>query len=491
MMKLLAVSSSHFFMPLSFTMQKNTFKQLLCFCLILLCSTANAQLSTQLEQAFNRLAADPQAKYATTTLVVLDASTGKQIFGRNENLGVATASTLKVITSATAFSLLGDDFTYQTTLAYTGKIGPDGVLNGDLVIIGGGDPTLGSWRYAETKENQILNTWVKAIRGAGIKSINGKVIGDDSLWGSSSLPEGWIWQDIGNYYGAFPSALSWRENQFDLQLRPGSGTGSPVSLLRTEPEMPYLNIVNELKTGPSGSGDNAYAFLPPLADIAYLRGTWGAGISKKGISAALPDPAYDAAYRLQDTLKRIGIPSTEEPTTARRLSAVKKNKPVITSKLNTVSSPSLSEIIYWFNKKSINLYGEHLIRTLAWKAGKEATTRNGVKEELNYWASKGLDKNALNIVDGSGLSPGTRVTAAAMANILFQVQKESWYPDFLKSFPINNGMQLKSGSISDVQAYAGYYTAANGKKYVIVININNYSGSKISGKIFRVLDVLK
>jgi len=491
MMKLPAVSSSHFFMPITFTMHKNTIKQLLCYCFLLICSTANAQLSTQLEQAFNRLAADPQAKYATTTLVVLDAATGKQIFGRNENLGVATASTLKVITAATAFSMLGEDFTYQTTLAYSGKLDADGVLNGDLVIIGGGDPTLGSWRYANTKENQILNTWVQAIRNAGIKSIKGKVIGDDARWGSSTLPEGWIWQDIGNYYGAYPSALSWRENQFDIQLRPGSSTGSPVSMLRTVPEMPYLNIINELRTGAAGSGDHAYAFLPPLADIAYLRGTWGIGINKKGISAAVPDPAFDAAYRLQDTLKRIGITSTEAPTTTRRLSAEKKIKPAITAKLSSVSSPALADIIYWCNKKSINLYGEHLIRTLAWKAGKEATTRNGVQEELNYWAAKGIDKNALNIVDGSGLSPGTRVTAAAMANILFQAQKETWYPAFLKSLPINNGMQLKSGSISDVQAYAGYYTAANGKKYIIVININNYSGSKISSKLFRVLDALK
>lgn len=471
-------------------MLKSSIK-LLSLSLLFIYTSANAQLAQRLDRAFNVLNADSQAKYATTALVVLDAETGKQIYGRNEHVGLATASTLKVITSATAFSLLGKDFRYQTTLAYSGNIAPDGVLHGDLVIVGGGDPTLGSWRYAETKEHQILNQWLKAIREAGIKSIAGKVVGDDSLWGSSSLPEGWIWQDIGNYYGASPSALSWRENQFDLHLRPGNGTGRPVALLRAVPEMPYINIINELKTGPAGSGDNAYAFLPPLANIAYLRGTWGAGISKKGISAALPDPAFDAAYRLQDTLKRLGISSTEEPTTARRLIAEKKNQPTITAKLATLSSPALSEIIYWFNKKSINLYGEHLIRTLAWKANKDATTRNGVKEELNFWAAKGIDKNALNIVDGSGLSPGTRVTPAAMANILFQVQKETWYPDFLKSLPINNGMQLKSGSISDVQAYAGYYTAANGKKYVIVININNYSGSKISGKLFRVLDVLK
>ena len=465
--------------------------KLLSLSLLFISTSALAQLAQRLDQAFNAIQADSQAKYATIGLIVLDAGTGKQIYGRNENLGLATASTLKVITAATAFSLLGKDFKYQTTLAYSGSIAPDGVLHGDLIIVGGGDPTLGSWRYRHTKEDQILNQWVKAIREAGIKSIDGKVVGDDSIWGSSTLPEGWIWQDIGNYYGAYPSGLSWRENQFDLHLRPGSGTGSSVALLRTVPEMPYLNIINELKTGTASSGDNAYAFLPPLSNIAYLRGTWAAGISKKGISAALPDPAFDAAYRLQDTLKRLGIPSTAEPTTARRITAERKRQPKITARLATISSPALSEIIYWFNKKSINLYGEHLIRTLAWKANKEATTRNGIREELNFWATKGVDRNALNIVDGSGLSPGTRVTPAAMANILFQVQRESWYPDFLKSLPINNGMQLKSGSISDVQAYAGYYTAANGRKYIIVININNYSGSKISGKLFRVLDVLK
>ena len=110
---------------------------------------------------------------------------------------------------------------------------------------------------------------------------------------------------------------------------------------------------------------------------------------------------------------------------------------------------------------------------------------------INYWSSKGLDKNALNILDGSGLSPGTRVTTLAMANILFQVQKEDWFAAYQNSFPENNGMKLKSGSINDVSAYAGYYTDKNGNKYIAVININNYSGSGISKKLFKVLDALK
>jgi D-alanyl-D-alanine carboxypeptidase/D-alanyl-D-alanine-endopeptidase (penicillin-binding protein 4) len=445
----------------------------------------------KLEQAYQDLIADQQAKYAVASLCVLDAQTGKVIFAKNENIGLATASTLKTITSATAFSVLGKDFRFQTTLAYSGKITANGTLQGDLIIIGGGDPTLGSWRYEQSKENVILNQWVSAIKAAGIKNIEGSIIGDDSLFGTQSMPEGWIWQDMGNYYGAGNSALTWRENQFDIHLKPGSTTGTDVNLKEIVPAMPYLQVVNELKTGSSGSGDNAYAYLPPYSSIAYLRGTWGLGIGKAGISLALPDPAYDAVYRLKDTLSRLNITIQKEITTARRLNLDGKNVPSITQKLSTITSPSLSEIIYWFNKKSINLYGEQLLKTMAWKAGKTPSTRNGAATVINFWAAKGIDKDALNILDGSGLSPGTRVTTMAMANVLFQAQKEEWFADYLKSFPENNNMTLKSGSINDVSAYAGYYTDKNGNKYIAVININNYNGSGISKKLFKVLDALK
>jgi len=463
---------------------------LLLFFLNTVMAIAQAPIQ-KLEQAYNILSSDPQAKYALTSLCVLDANTGKQLFGRNEQIGLSTASTLKVITSATAFGLLGKDFQYQTTLAYSGNILADGTLNGSILLIGGGDPTLASWRYEKTKEKVILDQLVKAIQQAGIKKIQGSVLGDDREWGTQTTPEGWTWQSMGNYYGAGASALSWRENQYDIHLRAHSSGSKPVSILKTVPEMPYVKIVNELKAGPQGSGDNAYAFSAPYTNIAYLRGSWGIGYAKSGISVSLPDPAYDAAYRLQDTLKRIGIQAAKPANTFRQLALDEQPLPTATQKIATISSPNLSEIVYWFNKKSVNLYGEHLLKTIAWKAGKEATTRNGADVEIKYWAAKGLDKNALNIVDGSGLSPATRVTTAAMANILYQAQKENWFSDFYESLPENNGMKLKSGSISDVSAYAGYYTAPNGAKYIIVININNYSGSGISRKLFKVLDALK
>jgi serine-type D-Ala-D-Ala carboxypeptidase/endopeptidase (penicillin-binding protein 4) len=443
-----------------------------------------------IEKAFNNLLNDEQAKHAIASLCVLDANTGKMLYAKNEQIGLATASTLKTITAATAFSILGKDFQFQTTLAYTGTITTDGILKGNLIIIGSGDPTLGSWRY-QNKENAVLTQWVTAIKSAGIKKIEGTIIGDDRIFGTQTTPEGWVWQDIGNYYGAGTSGLAWRENQFDIHLKPGSSTADEVKVVKTVPATPYVQIINELKTGSPGSGDRSYAFLPPYSNVAYLRGSWGIGIAKTGISVALPDPAFDCAYRLQDTLKRLGISTGQQATTARLMTLNNQVIPSVTQKISTISSPSLSEMTYWFLKKSINLYGESLLKAIAIKSGKAGTTNKGAETEINFWADKGIDKTALNIIDGSGLSPGDRITTSAMANILLQIQKENWFPDYYKALPEYNGMKIKSGTINDVSAFAGYHTDAAGNKYIIVININNYSGSGINKKLFKVLDELK
>ncbi len=465
-------------------------KSPILFFLILASNFVYAQNKIQnLEKAFNNLLADEQAKHALTSLCVLDANTGKILFAKNEQIGLATASTLKTITAASAFSILGKDFQYQTSLGYSGSIMADGTLKGNLIITGSGDPTLGSWRY-QNKENAVLLQWVAAIKAAGIKKIDGSIIGDDRIFGTQTTPEGWVWQDIGNYYGAGTSGLAWRENQFDIHLRPGSNTSAAVTVVKTSPAMPYIQIKNELKTGGSGTGDRTYAFLPPYANLAYLRGTWGIGIAKSSISVALPDPAFDCAYRLQDTLKRLGIETSQQATTARLMELNSLPIPAIT-KINTITSPTLSEITYWFLKKSVNLYGETLLKTIALKTGKAATTAKGVETEVNLWSEKGIDKSALNIIDGSGLSPGNRITTSAMAGILFQIQKESWFADFYKALPDYNGMKIKSGTINDVSAFAGYHTDTEGNKYIIVININNYSGGGINKKLFRVLDELK
>jgi len=454
-------------------------------------SVAAQTLQQKISNAFGRLQADSQCNYASVSLTVLDAKTGEQVFGGNPNMGLATASTLKTITSITAFNILGPDFQYQTQLGYTGEIGADGTLTGDIVIKGAGDPTLGSWRYEQTKEGHVLALMADALRKAGIKKVNGRVIGDDSIFGTQSIPEGWIWQDIGNYYGAGTSGLCWRENQFDIKLRTGA-VGSPVGISRTVPLMPYLAFKSELTNGSAGSGDNAYAFLPVGSKVIYLRGTYAIDQDKKSISAALPDAAYDAALRLNDTLRSLGIIIGNEPESANTLSAKNLPLPVNAKNLATISSPTLSKIIYWLNQKSINLYAEQLLKTIAWKQGRKPTTANGVDEVQKFWAAKGIDTRSMNIYDGSGLSPGDRVTTLTLARILQSAKKESWFADFYTSLPVYNDMKMKSGSINNVLCYAGYQTK-NGRELCFSIMVNNFSGPNrsIKEKMFRVLDELK
>ena len=230
-------------------------------------------LDQKLQAAFNRLQADSQFKYASVSLTVLDAKTDEKIFAVNPSMGLATASTLKTITSISAFYLLGKDFQYQTQIGYNGGVSADGVLNGDVIIKGAGDPTLGSWRYEHTKENYVLTLMVTALQQGGIKKINGRIIGDDSLFGSQSIPDGWIWQDIGNYYGAGTSGLCWRENQFDLKLKTGD-VDSPINTFTTVPATGYLNFKSELVNAPANTGDNAYAYLPIGGKTVFIRGTY-------------------------------------------------------------------------------------------------------------------------------------------------------------------------------------------------------------------------
>ncbi|MDP3469154.1 MAG: D-alanyl-D-alanine carboxypeptidase/D-alanyl-D-alanine-endopeptidase [Daejeonella sp.] len=449
-------------------------------------------LKQKIENAYRSFESDPQMKYASSSLSVLNAETAAVIFSENGNTGLASASTLKTITSATAYHILGKDFTWETTLGYSGSISANGTLNGDLIITGGGDPSLGSERYDQSRSELILKKWADALTRAGVKNISGQIIADDRLFGTETMPGGWTWQDMGNYYGAGPSSLTWRENQFDMHFRPGR-VGEPAELLRTDPEMSYLKIINEVKTGAPGTGDMVYAFSAPFSTVIYLRGTYGVDL-KKAISASVPDPAFDLAYRFQNKLKQLDIQVEKGVLTSRLLTA--NRLPLLPqSKIISVhTSPPLYEIVYWFNQKSINLFGEHLIKTIAWKEGKEITISQGTKLVKDFWKNKiSIDPAAMNVYDGSGLSPANRVTSLAMAKVLQSLKKEDWFESYFNSFPQNNNMKMKSGTISDVIAYTGYHTSASGTPLVFSFIINNYNGSSsgIRQKMFRVLNTLK
>jgi D-alanyl-D-alanine carboxypeptidase/D-alanyl-D-alanine-endopeptidase (penicillin-binding protein 4) len=465
-------------------------QKLITLSLLFVAGYAPAQtLQQKLQKAFDKLQLDSQCRYASVSLTVMDVNSGKEIFSANPGMGLAPASTMKTITTITAFNVLGKDFKYQTQFGYSGTI-TDGTLNGDIIIKGSGDPTLGSPRYESSREEHVSNLMVDAIRKAGIKKINGRIIGDDSIFGSQSIPDGWIYEDIGNYYGAGTSGLCWRENSYEIKLHTGE-IGTPVIISHEIPAMPYLNFKIEATNAAAHTGDNTYAYPPIDGNTVYIRGTYAEDQTKKYISASLPDAAYDAAFRLADTLKQLGIITGEAESTT-TLTAKGLPLPTITQNLTTISSPELSKIIYWTNQKSINLYAEQLLKTISWKSGKFPSTANGVKALQDFWQQKGIDPNSLNMFDGSGLSPADRVATRTIATILQSVVTQPWYNDFYESLPVYNDMHMKSGSIINVLNYAGYQTK-DGQQLCFSIMVNNYNGSTraIKEKIFRVLDELK
>jgi D-alanyl-D-alanine carboxypeptidase/D-alanyl-D-alanine-endopeptidase (penicillin-binding protein 4) len=464
------------------------------FSLLLLISQAWAQTATlqqKLQAAVSRFQADGQCKYASVSLTVLDAKTGEQVFAANPDMGLAPGSTMKAVTSVTALNILGSDYLFHTDFGYRGAIA-NGTLIGDIIIKGYGDPTLGSWRWDNTKQTYILNQMVSALRKAGIRKIVGRVIGDDSYYASQSIPDGWIWQDLGTYYGAGTSALCWGENQFGLKLRTGA-VGSLVAVTGSQPAMPYLTFKSELLTGAAGTGDQAYAYLPMAgSNIMYVRGTYATDQTKRAIGTATPDPPFDLAWHLTDTLKLLGITVTEKPESGPTLVAKGLAIPTATTPLLTLTSPAMSSILYWQNHISINLFAEQLLLAIANKQGKAVTTANAVQALKDFWKAKGIDPNSLNLFDGSGLAPGNRITTSTMAKILQSATANSWYTDFYNSLPVYNDMHMKSGSINSCQAYTGYQTH-NGRQLCFSIIVNNYNGSGrgIREKMFKVLDELK
>lgn len=449
-------------------------------------------IEQRLNNAVQALLNDEQMKHATMSLLVVETNTGKVVYKLNEQTGLAPASTQKLFTSVAAFELLGNNYKYKTEIGYDGEI-KNSLLNGNLYVVGYGDPTFGSFRFAATKQEQLKKQIIAAINGAGIRSIKGNIILDESKFSYQPLPGGWIWDDIGNYYGAGTWALNWNENQYDIVLKPGKNPGDKVTIVDTSTSLNSSSFINLLQTGKQGSGDNGYIYLPPYSTNAFVTGTEPAGESTVTISGAIPDPSYQIKNFFLSIFKENKIDLNGNTIVINEYN--KTFKPSLTPKkiISTICSPDLDSIIYWFLQKSINLYGEALVKTMAYEKTGFGSTEKGVEILKDFWSKNGIDESAINIIDGSGLSPQNRVTTDALVKVLQYAKTKSWYNAFYNALPTYNRMKMKSGTIGGAKAFAGYQTSKDGTAYTFAIIINNFDASKgnIVPKMYKVLDELK
>lgn len=447
-------------------------------------------MAARLQKAVQQLQADTQLQHALLGFYVVNTQTGAVVCNYNGGIGMAPASSQKIVTATAAFDLLGAGFRYATLLAGTGAV-EEGSYNGDIYLVGQGDPTFGSSRFAATSRKEVLQRITGALRRSGITAVNGNIYLDNTGFSYQPLPGGWIWDDIGNYYGAGSWGLNWNENTYSLHLKPGKKEGDKVTISGTTPELEIAVVSSLIKTGKPGSGDNGYIYLPPYSVIGFAEGTVPPAGSFS-ISGALPNPAYQLGGELQKALEQENISLKGNVQTLSEPDKDKKSAS-FTGVFDTLYSPALDSITYWFLQKSINLYGEALLKTLPFQQGQTGSTDNGVKLLRAFWKERGIDAAALKITDGSGLSPQNRVTPQALVEVLQYAAQKPWFSSFYAALPLYNNMKMKSGTISGCKAYAGYHTAKNGTPYTFSIIINNYDGSAggVVQKMYQLLDELK
>lgn len=452
-------------------------------------------IATQLSVDVKKLEKDEQFKHAIISFYVVDGKTGKVIFDKNAQTGLAPASCQKVITSVSAFEMLGKEYRYKTYITHDQPIN-NGILQGHLYFVGGGDPTLGSQRWNTASEEAVIKKIIAILKKNNIQSITGDLVADDSYFTFEPVPKGWVWEDIGNYYGAGAWSLNWRENQFDITFKTGKAEDDPTEIMASKPAaiLKEYSFVNFVKTGAKASGDNAYLFSAPFSKNIIVRGTVPPSAEGFTISGSVPNPPKLFLQTVGGFLKNSGISVAGNMRTYTE--GLMNNLPVLIPKgtvIDSIVSPTLDSVNYWFLKKSVNLFGEAFVKTIARKNNGIANTDSGINIIKNFWNKKGIDIASLNMIDGSGLSPANRVTANALVMVLQYAKMQSWYASFYNALPLINGIKMKDGYISGVRSYAGYVKSKNGSDYTFCFIVNNFDGSAAAAreKIWSLLDILK
>ena len=410
------------------------------------------------------------------------------------------ASVMKLVTTATALETLGGDFHYITKLEYTGEI-VEGVLMGDLVITGGGDPTLGS-KYFYDSPCEFLEVWAKEILVLGIDSIAGAVIADASVFDKKVIPDKWLWEDIGNYYGAGCYGLSCFDNLYELYFGE-TAIGDLTSVDSVRPQCHLLSFDNHV-IGADNNRDNAYLYGSPWGFEKQIYGSIPAGRKVFKIKGALPNPPLVLAGLLKERLESEGV------GIAHASQVLWEAGTGLRTGISLWFSPRLADIVKVTNKESNNLFAEHLLKSTVMSGEAPASVSTAIDSMMSLWTSYGLNTEGVKIYDGSGLSRASLLTPDFIVGVIdymsASVHREDFYASlatsgvdgtfqyFLDGGELQGKVHGKSGSMSGVRCYAGIIEKTPKEKYSFCIMVNNFtvSSSEMRSVIEKyLLDLLK
>lgn len=386
--------------------------------------------------------------------------------------------------------MLGNNYRFETKIYHTGKFDKTtGIINGDLIIYGSGDPTLQS-EYFSKDTIQITDKWAEILKSKGVKEVKGKIIGDASYF-ERTIPGNWIWADISNYFGVAPCALSYNDNKFKV-IYCTKESGCKADVVKTIPA--YLNQTITINSNVIGKGteDEAYVYGDPFSFIKEVSGKIPPNKNNYDIEAALPDPALLCAEMLYSSLNRSGIKCNRSSIES---NYKKQDSLAPRTILYTHHSPTLDKIVFFTNLRSNNHYCETILRAIG-----KGNMYTGIEATKNYWQKQGLDITELFMSDGSGLSRSNNISTSFQANMLSKIYKDSLiYKTFNNSLPIagksgsmsnigkgkliENNMRAKTGYINRARGYCGFVKGKSGTEMAFSVLFNNYNCTAKEAKI--------
>ena len=451
---------------------------LLCGCLLISVIFAQSGLMPKTDVLRN----------AGYSYYVIDAMDGR-VLGATSQVSLVPASVMKLVTTAAALEILGADFKFHTQFGISGKVNAEtGLLQGNLVLRGGCDPAFYSGYFTDYYKG-TFEAWAEALSKAGVKSIKGDFIIDLSRMKGLTVPGGWVWEDIGNYYGAGVSALSYSDNYYKIHFASPAEPGKSVTISGTNPWIDSLCLTNKVVSSEINR-DLAVIYGAPGSYSQLVEGTIPKGKSDFIVKAAMPDPPKVAVNEFVKILRYNNIEFSGRMI-YRNLSPAEEFT-IITEK----SSPALRDLIVPLNHESINLFAEHLLREIG-RARKGSSSLDSSLVALNeYWQSKNIFMDGFYATDRSGLSRSNGICPRTLAEILRYVYLSPYRDDFFNSLPIagrsgtlqysykgtklENNLRAKTGSITRVRSMAGIFTNPKGKKVIFAVITNNFKGSQAS-----------
>jgi serine-type D-Ala-D-Ala carboxypeptidase/endopeptidase (penicillin-binding protein 4) len=405
--------------------------------------------------------------------MVVSLTRGDTLFAYGAGKSLLPASTMKLFTSALALERLGPSYHFSTDIYRTGSLGADGTLHGDLVIRGGGDPALSS-RFIPGDPNAPMRALARQVLTAGVRRLDGDVIGDPGAFETKDVPDGWLTRYLQASYASRVSALSLNENLLHVVIAPGKDGGPGVVTL--QPRTMAYAVLNSTYTVAGSRSAKLTVGRTGTGAIA-VRGSIGDHAEPHVYVVVVDDPANFVTGAFASALTDVGI------DVAGRIRV--GPTPADAVRLTSLESPALAELTDVMNRESINHFAELIFRNVARQGDPEgvgsAVMGNALLRDF-LLLRVGASPDDVFAADGSGLSTLDRVTARSEVQLLSYAHHASWSREFHESLPVagarakdetlrlrmrstpaQGNLHAKTGSTNDVVALSGYVSAKDGE----------------------------